>query len=271
MLWLDLTRQCPLGCVHCYNASGTEGTHGTMTREDWVRVVDQAAGVGTRKIQLIGGEPTMLPDAAELVAYALDLGLDVEVFSNLVHVSDGWWNLFQRDRVSGATSYYSDDADEHNAITGRPSHARTRANIEKALGLGVSMRVGIVAVSDTQRVSQARRELEALGVTKIRVDRARQFGRAAQGQPPDMAELCGQCGTGKASISPTGDVSPCVMSAWMSVGNVHTTSLADIVGGTAMAQANASIRCVAGSGDGCDPDNEECSPGSPGSSCDPRT
>jgi MoaA/NifB/PqqE/SkfB family radical SAM enzyme len=45
-LWLDLTRKCQLSCVHCYNASGPDGTHGTMTREDWVNVLGKAADSG---------------------------------------------------------------------------------------------------------------------------------------------------------------------------------------------------------------------------------
>ncbi|GDY45215.1 hypothetical protein SANT12839_060970 [Streptomyces antimycoticus] len=44
-LWLDLTRKCQLACGHCFNSSGPDGTHGTMTREDWFTVLDQGPGV----------------------------------------------------------------------------------------------------------------------------------------------------------------------------------------------------------------------------------
>ncbi|WP_243719698.1 radical SAM/SPASM domain-containing protein [Actinomadura sp. KC06] len=241
MVWLDLTRKCQLGCSHCFNESGPAGEHGTMTRDDWVRVLDQAAACGIRRIQLIGGEPTMHPDAAHLAEYALTLGLDVEVFSNLVHVTARWWDLFQRDGISVATSYYSDDPAEHNTITGRPSHRLTRANIVRAVQLGVPLRAGIIETRSGQRVAQARRDLEAIGVTRIRVDRVRRIDRAAEGQPTRTSELCGRCGDGRASVGPTGDVSPCAMASWMSVGNVREASLADIVSGTTMAQAVASI------------------------------
>ncbi|MER8160422.1 radical SAM protein [Streptomyces sp. NPDC094472] len=147
-LWLDLTRKCQLACGHCFNSSGPDGTHGAMTREDWFTVLDQGAGCGVRRVQLIGGEPTMHPDGPAIVERALSLGLGIEVYSNLVHVSDKWWELLGRKGVSVATSYYSDRAVEHNAMTGRPSHTRTLANIKKALRLGISVRVGIVAASE---------------------------------------------------------------------------------------------------------------------------
>lgn len=271
LLWLDLTRKCQLNCVHCYNASGPDGTHGSMTREHWISVLDQSSDCGVRAVQLIGGEPTLHPDAAELVRHALSLGLAVEVFSNLVHVSAEWWALLRREGVTLATSYYSDQAAQHDTMTGRRSHGRTRTNIEKAVRLGIPLRVGIIAVDDAQRVNEARRELESMGVVRIGVDRVRPFGRGAHDRTPDAAGLCGRCGTARAAIGPDGEVSPCVFSGWMGVGNIQDTPLADILSGAAMAQANASIRRVHRASD-CGPggNDDECRPGYPGTECSPR-
>ncbi len=57
-LELEITGFCQLKCVHCYAESGPHGGHGTMTAEDWEKVIDQAAEIGIRMIQFIGGEPT---------------------------------------------------------------------------------------------------------------------------------------------------------------------------------------------------------------------
>ncbi|WP_307795090.1 radical SAM/SPASM domain-containing protein [Actinacidiphila acididurans] len=288
LLWLDLTRSCQLHCVHCYNGSGPQGGHGAMTREDWLDVLDQAAGHGITHVQFIGGEPTMHPDFPGLADRALDLGLDVEVFTNLVHVSRECWELFRRDGVSLATSYYSDQAAEHNAMTRRPSHGRTRANIEQAVCLGIPVRVGIVTGKGEQHVGAARSDLEGLGVTRIGVDHVRPFGRGAGDHAPDMSKLCGDCGNGKAAIGPDGTVSPCVFSGFMDVGNVRAAPLADILGGVAMAEANATVRSAIRAARACMPDtapcspdnappqtcgpddNAECSPGTPPSTCNPR-
>ncbi|WP_405948465.1 radical SAM/SPASM domain-containing protein [Streptomyces prunicolor] len=272
-LWLDLTRKCQLQCVHCHNDSGPDGTHGTMTREEWVSVLDQAASAGVPGVQFTGGEVTMHPDARALVGHALTLDLRVEVYSNLVHITPEWWETLQRDGVTLATSYYSDKDAKHNAMTGRPSHARTRANIVKAVQLGIPLRAGIIVGDERQRADEARQELQALGVTDIRMDHVRPFGRGAEGQAPDAEGLCGRCGTDRAAIGPDGDVSPCVFSRWLSVGNVQDTPLAAILGSPAMASANASIldRWVPGEFGACSPDtDDECSPGTPGSECTPK-
>lgn len=191
-LWLDLTRKCQLTCTHCYNDSGPTRGHGTMTRADWLTTIDQAARLGVRRVQLIGGEPTLHPGAPRLVTHALGAGLSVEVYSNMVSVKPRWWELLRREGMSVATSYYSDQAAQHNKVTGRASHARTRANIAKALRLGVPLRVGIVDCGDGLRVDEARRELEQMGVTRVHVDHQRPYGRAAQGQNPRLSGLCGE-------------------------------------------------------------------------------
>lgn len=271
LLWLDLTRRCQLECVHCYNASGPQGDHGTMTRADWLTVLDQAADTGVRHVQLIGGEPTLHPDFAALLEHALGLGLNVEVYTNLVHVPQPRWDLFQRAGVSLATSYYSTAPEQHNAMTGRPSHARTRANIERALRFGIPLRVGIVSRSDEQAAA-ARSELAALGVPRISVDRVREFGRASAGCEPDPGNLCGRCGDGRAAVGPDGTVSPCVFSTWIDAGNVRDAPLAAILGGPVLSVATTAIRRAARAGQ-CDPacePNAECQPGFPSAECDPR-
>src|SRR5579875_3472941 len=117
-----------------------------MRREDWERVIDEAAGLGAPMVQFIGGEPTLHPDLPALIRRALDRGLEVEVFSNLVRIRTELWELFQEPGVRLATSYYSADAGRHDAVTGRRSHDRTLANIEQAVRRRVPLRVGVIEV-----------------------------------------------------------------------------------------------------------------------------
>jgi MoaA/NifB/PqqE/SkfB family radical SAM enzyme len=238
-------------------------------------VIEQAAALGVSMVQFIGGEPTMHPRFTALVQHALDSGLAIEVYTNLVHVKDGWWELFSCPGVSLATSYYSDSASEHEGITGRRgSHGRTRANISEAVRRGIPIRAGIVGLDDRQRVDQARAELEAIGVTNIGIDYLRRVGRGAGTGKPDVSQLCGNCGRGTAAISPDGEVWPCVFSRWMSTGNVLRAPLAGILASQAMAEAVALIpdrrsqRCAPP----CGPDSDgNCRPALGASTCTPRS
>src|SRR5436309_1166098 len=93
-VWLEITGQCQLACAHCYAESGPTGTHGQMSEADWLRVIDQVAGLGAEAVQFIGGEPTRHPGLVRLARHALGLDLKVEVFSNLVAVKPEHWELF---------------------------------------------------------------------------------------------------------------------------------------------------------------------------------
>lgn len=269
-LALDITRTCQAACDHCYNSSSPAGTAGEMTRADWLSVLGQAAAMGVHQVQFIGGEPTLHPDLPDLINHAVDLGLAVEVFSNLIHIRPAMWRTLGQRGVTVATSYYSDDATEHEAITHhRGSYKRTRANIAKAISFRIPVRAALVDVLDGQRLEQAAAELRALGVKSIRTDRLRGIGRGAgESDAHDVSELCGNCTRGRAAVLPSGDVAGCVMSGgMMSAGNVRTTPLALIIGNEIWREFAAKVPrqgadpCVP---DSCTPREDSCQP-SPGS------
>lgn len=231
-VWLEITGKCQLECTHCYADSGPTGSHGSMSAADWCRVISQAAEAGVAMVHFIGGEPTLHPDLPALVEHALTIGLEVEVFSNLVHMTPALWETFGQDGVRVACSYYSDQPAQHVAITGRAgSHARTRANIVEAVRRSIPLRVGVIDLGDGQRAVQAVTELQALGVTDVGLDHLRQVGRGVREASPSLDQLCGHCASDVLAVSPTGDVWPCVFSRWLPVGNVRSASLRDILAG----------------------------------------
>ncbi|SHF02779.1 4Fe-4S single cluster domain-containing protein [Seinonella peptonophila] len=69
-LWLEITGRCQLECVHCYAESGPNGTHGSMSVNDWKRVIEDAASLGVSTVQFIGGEPTLHPEFISLLETA---------------------------------------------------------------------------------------------------------------------------------------------------------------------------------------------------------
>jgi MoaA/NifB/PqqE/SkfB family radical SAM enzyme len=232
-----------------------------MTAADWRRVIDEAAALGVREVQFIGGEPTLHPALPELVRHALDRGLGVEIFSNLARpLSEEQWALFEAPGVRLATSYYSTIGATHEGITRGPagSHRLTRSNIINALRRSIPIRVGIIDMRDGQDVEQARAELMALGVESIGVDRLRQVGRGLGDETQSVDQLCGKCADGVLAVSPTGEVWPCVFARWLRIGNVRQQSLKDI--------KQAAVPVCAGLRDSFSPqagDDKDCNPCSP--------
>jgi radical SAM protein with 4Fe4S-binding SPASM domain len=224
-LWLEITGRCNLQCVHCYAESSPFGTNGTMSAEDWRSVIRDASSLGTRTVQFIGGEPTIHPEFLELLRFAADLGFDIEVYTNLIHITPEMWEVFHTRPVSLATSFYSVYPNNHDNITTRSgSHERTLTHIKKALALYIPIRVSIIEIAPNQDVAATEQMLRSLGIDNIGIDKVRGVGRGAAGTPRarPVDALCGQCAMARATVDPEGWVYPCVFSRWLKIGNVRT-------------------------------------------------
>ncbi|NNH71248.1 radical SAM protein [Nocardia uniformis] len=280
-LWLELTERCQLSCTHCYADSGPTKSHGTMTTSDWLSVIDDAADIGVREIQFIGGEPTLHPALPKLIGYASSRGIATEVYSNLVRIRADIWDTLVEYKVRLATSYYSDQPEQHRLITGNAlAHKRTTENISKAIELGIPVRVGIVSVLEDQRIDEARQLLADLGVENIDIDHVRRAGRANTDVDTPLEELCGQCAGDVLAVYPDGAVRPCVFTRSLRVGDVLESSLRQVIDSPQLATARTAIGNATAANqrhrDGsCDPNcNPVCHPGcgprcAPGLICNP--
>jgi len=75
-LWLlaEVTYQCPLHCVFCYNPVDFAKSGPELGTEDWLRVLREARAAGSVQCGFSGGEPLVREDLEVLVAEAHRLG-----------------------------------------------------------------------------------------------------------------------------------------------------------------------------------------------------
>ena len=193
-VWLEITGKCNLQCVHCYADSLPTKGHGALTQTEWENVISEAKELGVRTVQFIGGEPTLHPRFTELVRFAANTGLEIEVYTNLVRVLPWMWSLFAECNVAIATSYYSTESAIHDNITQRRgSQERTLANAREVIIRGLPLRVGIIQVHPDQDVVETEQMLRSLGVENVGVDSVRGIGRGLHHHKPDrpIDALCG--------------------------------------------------------------------------------
>ena len=69
--WIELTNQCNLRCVHCYNET-EHRVKKQLSYDDFVHVVDELVRIGVKSVQLIGGEPFVIKEELlfKMLAYA---------------------------------------------------------------------------------------------------------------------------------------------------------------------------------------------------------
>jgi radical SAM protein with 4Fe4S-binding SPASM domain len=79
----ELTRRCPLSCLHCYlpETRGRAKPGPELGTAAWRRILKGLASEGALFLNFTGGEPLLRRDLAELCRSAKALGFDVRIFS----------------------------------------------------------------------------------------------------------------------------------------------------------------------------------------------
>lgn len=243
-LWLEVTNVCNLQCRHCYSESSPwSSSRDILTTAQHFDLIDEAARLGCRNIQFIGGEPTANPALPVMVERAFASGFEfIEIFTNLVSLPGHLLDLIAKHNINVATSFYSARAQVHDRITARVgSFERTVSNIKRLMAHGVDLRAGIILMDENSSEAEAAADLlKELGVKNVGADRAREFGRAKKGGK-NLSQLCGNCWRNSACVGPDGVVAPCIMSKEWSVGSVPQASLTELMSSDAMAATRRRI------------------------------
>lgn len=276
-LWLEITKRCNLACRHCYADSSPKAELlGSMTEQDWIRLIHEARAAGCEDVQFIGGEPLVHPSFPLLLRTAHATGMGVEVFTNATLIEDDTVDLFHALGTHVAVSVYAEDAEVHDRVTARTgSHAKTKRGICRLVDRGVDLRVGIIEQGvNADQIARTEGFVRSLGVANVGIDHIRAVGRGERdgstGWKADpMASLCGQCHKGRLAVDINGDAFPCVLGRAFPVGNVRE-GLANVLDGMALGRFRHDQKQHLGLpkvSDDCVPDN--CRPSCYPSQCRP--
>lgn len=138
---VELTKRCPLDCVHCYvdHTAGDE-----LNTEEWGALFAELSKLGVFELTFTGGEIFLRPDLFALLERAHTLGFFLRLFTSGYALDE---SAAQRLHELGVgevhLSLYAADAATHDAITRRPgSHAQTLAAVHalKREGLRVYLK-----------------------------------------------------------------------------------------------------------------------------------
>lgn len=225
-IWLEITRKCNLRCIHCYASSAPQvSLMGRLGFSDWRHVLKEAASLGCKKVQFIGGEPLLYPHLIDLIADARHLNYEfVEVFTNGTLLNEYLLESFKKFNVQLAFSVYSYSAEIHDSVTQRSgSFNKTLNGIQGALEYGLKIRVGMIVMDiNKSQIEDLKTMFARMGIETFNIDKVRGVGRGEQliQSKAGFSELCGACWRGKLCVDPDGYVFPCVFSRFYVLGNI---------------------------------------------------
>lgn len=248
--WIEITKSCPYKCRHCYNESDIEVDVKHMSMEDFYDTVAKLKRFGIRKIQLIGGEPTIHPNYKQMVIHSAKNFDDVEVFSNGVYINEALIEIYKKYNIHFAFSFYSDIEEEYEKVTGIKNSFKRITNTIKLLELnGIKHRLESVRMkgvqyseqflSDLQRkpdlpwlVGSASLELfdkEMLNEKYITKDKMRKLSKKIKSEEVISRMQYHNCFSRKIYIDYQLNCYPCVMERGLIHGNIRNKEIDEVI------------------------------------------
>jgi PqqA peptide cyclase len=141
----EITHRCPLHCVYCSNPLQMAGAKAELSTADWVRVFQEAKGLGILHLHLTGGEPGARKDLKDLVEAAHAAGL----YTNLITSGIGLPEERLAELVEAGLDHiqlsFQDSRDEPaNWIAGTKAHAHKIDLAEAIRRLPIAFTVNLV-------------------------------------------------------------------------------------------------------------------------------
>lgn len=139
---IELTKYCPLRCLHCFNSSGIQRPD-EMNTSDAMMVIDKLADMGVRKVMLTGGEPTSRQDFIAILESAYSRFIGISIASNGYLVTEELAKSLIRFQDKIVVQISLDGSEKnHNRIRGKKdSHAKAISAIKTLAQYGLKVTV----------------------------------------------------------------------------------------------------------------------------------
>ena len=79
---LQISKRCNLKCIYCYADPENLANVPDLEYEEYTRLIDELASMGTRWIRFLGGEPLIRTDIGQMIDYANKKGMVTEMNTN---------------------------------------------------------------------------------------------------------------------------------------------------------------------------------------------
>lgn len=87
---IDVTYRCNYNCPYCYIGCSPDVIRRELSREEIFNVIDELAKLNVLVLCLCGGEPTLRRDLFDIIQYANERGIDVNMVTNGSLISDNF-------------------------------------------------------------------------------------------------------------------------------------------------------------------------------------
>lgn len=251
----ELTYRCPLQCKHCYLQKTNPQFQKELTTDEISETLGKLAEMGAFFLLFTGGEPLLRDDFLEIFRQARKRRFAVSILSSGYPADDTLWQTLKREGVDKVQiSLHAAQKEIHEKLTGVDgSYEKALASIRTCKDLGIDVRAAVSVTKFNapflpELVAFAQKEGFAINanmlMTPVRGETKR---NPTQLEPHEMEDIIthlpnapnckmatksqsdAPCTAGRSTlaITPTGEVSPCLMMP-LHAGNIRQSNILDI-------------------------------------------
>ncbi|MFD8390896.1 pyrroloquinoline quinone biosynthesis protein PqqE [Streptomyces sp. NPDC059680] len=176
----ELTYRCPLQCAYCANPVELSRYRNELTAEGWLRILDQARGLGVLQVHFTGGEPLLRGDLTVLIERAHRLGLYTNLVTSGIPLAAGRAaELAEAGLDHVQLSLQDTDAGRADAVAGLAAHDRKLTAARRFTDAGLSLTVNVVLHrGNLARLGDLADQAVVLGADRVELAHTQYYGWA---------------------------------------------------------------------------------------------
>jgi len=193
----EITHRCPLRCVYCSNPLQLAKRDSELATEEWVRVFQEAAGLGVLHLHLTGGEPAARTDLEELIAGGRLAGLYTNLITSGIGISERRLSQLVEAGLDHVQLSFQDSQEEPAAwIAGAKGHAYKVGLANKIRQLPLAFTVNLVVHrQNLDHIEEMIEFIEELQPQRVEIAHAQYYGWALKNRAmllptPEQLEHC---------------------------------------------------------------------------------
>ena len=131
---------CNAKCIHCYAAGQKLSSQPELSKEEWLKVIDNLKKAGIPQITFTGGEPTLRSDLVELVDYSK--WFMTRLNTNGILLSKSLCQALRKASLDSVQiTLYSSNEAIHNLLVGGDHFKDTVEGIKNAIAVGLDVSI----------------------------------------------------------------------------------------------------------------------------------
>ncbi len=178
-LWLNITHECNLHCLHCHSSFGSP-LESELTTREIIALMEEVSHFDECSLVISGGEPFCRKDIAEIVSRASEyFGDKALIVTNGTLITDELAEHLAQSRIDVQISLEGPDEESNDAIRGKGVFGKALKTIRKLKSLGLTPLVRMTLLkSNVNKVREIMEFVNREGLGAVVLGTLQMSGRA---------------------------------------------------------------------------------------------